>query len=63
MELVKDKILCSNKKDQVKYLTLVLESWTIDKTMGYFGVSKRSVSNARQLKKEKKEYLQSLIGK
>ena len=42
----------SSRNEKVKLLTLTPESWTIEKTMKEFEVSKYLVKKARSLKKE-----------
>ena len=50
--LIKEKPLVSSWNEKVKLLTLTPESWTIEKTMKEFEVSKYLVKKARSLKKE-----------
>ena len=50
--LIKEKLLVSSWNEKVKLLTLTPESWTIEKTMKEFEVSKYLVKKARSLKKE-----------
>ena len=50
--LIKEKLLVSPWNEKVKLLTLTPESWTIEKTMKEFEVSKYLVKKARSLKKE-----------
>ena len=50
--LIKEKLLVSSRNEKFKLLTLTSESWTIEKTMKEFEVSKYLVKKARSLKKE-----------
>ena len=50
--LIKEKLLVFSLNEKVKLLTLTPESWTIEKTMKEFEVSKYLVKKARSLKKE-----------
>ena len=50
--LIKEKLLVLSLNEKVKLLTLTPESWTIEKTMKEFEVSKYLVKKARSLKKE-----------
>ena len=50
--LIKEKLLVLSWNEKVKLLTLTPESWTIEKTMKEFQVSKYLVKKARSLKKE-----------
>ena len=50
--LIKEKLLVSSWNEKVKLLTLTPESWTIEKTMKEFEVSKHLVKKDRSLKKE-----------
>ena len=50
--LIKEKLLVLSWNEKVKLLTLTTESWTIEKTMKEFEVSKYLVRKARSLKKE-----------
>ena len=52
VRLIKEKLLVSSWNEKVKLLTLTPESWTIEKTMKEFEVSKYLVKKARSLKKE-----------
>ena len=40
-----------DRREKVKLLALLPNSWTTEKTMNYFSVSKRCISSARKLKK------------
>lgn len=51
MELVKLKFDVSSVSEKLKLLTLVPDSWSIEKTQAYFSTSQRSVKTARELKK------------
>jgi hypothetical protein len=53
MELLKQKCEVSSKQEKVKLLTLVPDTWTIEKTSKEFGISTRLVKQARELKKQK----------
>ena len=50
--LIKEKLLVLSWNEKVKLLTLTRESWTIEKTMKEFEVSKYLVKEARSFKKE-----------
>lgn len=50
---LKDKNPGSTRKEKVKLLTLTPASWTIDKTVKEFGVTRYLVKKARALKKSK----------
>ena len=50
--LIKEKRSLFSLNEKVKLLTLTPESWTIEKTMKEFEVSKYLVKKARSLKKE-----------
>ena len=50
--LIKETLLVSSWNEKVKLLILTPESWTIEKTMKEFEVSKYLVKKARSLKKE-----------
>ena len=50
--LIKEKLLVSSWNEKVKLLSLTPESWTIEKTMKEFEVSKHLVRKDRSLKKE-----------
>ena len=48
IELLKQKLdISTDHRQKVKLLTLVPNSWTIEKTISYFLVSKRCVLSAR----------------
>ena len=49
---VKEKFSVSSRNKKVKLLTLIPESWTVEKTTKSFEVSKYHVKKARSLKKE-----------
>ena len=51
--LIKEKLEISSPRDQVKILTLTLESWSIKKIVQKFGVTEYKVKCARELKKER----------
>ena len=50
--LIKETLLVSSWNEKVKLLILTPESWTIEKTMKEFEVSKYLVKKARSLKRE-----------
>lgn len=51
--LLKEKVKNAPRREKIKLLTLVPESWTIKKTKHEFQVTEHLVKQARQLKKEK----------
>ena len=52
VELIRGKLSVSSRNEKVKMLTLTPGSWTIEKTMKEFEVSKYHVKKARSFKKE-----------
>ena len=52
-ELIKEKLIISNRTEKLKLLTLTPASWTIQKTVEYFAVTKSMVETSHKLKKSK----------
>ena len=53
LDQIKEKCKKVNRKEKNKLLTLVPDSWTIQRTMDEFSVTEYIVKRARELKKEK----------
>ena len=53
VELMKEKLLVSNKREEIQSLTLTQESWSLWKTAKEFKVSKAAAQKARVLREEK----------
>ena len=53
MDIVREKVKFSERKYQLKYLTLVPESWTVKAVEDFFGVGNSIVRKSDELKKEK----------
>ena len=53
VELMKEKLKVSNKREKIQILTLTPESWSLRKTAKEFKVSKATARKARILREEK----------
>ena len=53
IQLMKEKMLISNKRQKIQILTLTPESWSLRKTAKEFHVSKTTAQKARKLREEK----------
>ena len=53
VELMKEKLKVSNKREKIQILTLIPESWSLRKTAKEFKVSKATARKARILREEK----------
>ena len=53
MDMVTEKVKFSERKDQLKYLTLVPDSWTVKEIEDFFGVGNSIARKSKELKKEK----------
>ena len=53
MDMVREKVKFSERKDQLKYLTLVPDSWTVKEIEDFFGVGNSIARKSKELKKEK----------
>ena len=53
VELIKQKLKVSNKRENIQILTLTPESWSLPKTAKEFKVSKATAQKARILREEK----------
>ena len=53
VELMKEKLKASNKREKIQILTLTPESWSLRKTAKEFKVSKATARKARILRDEK----------
>ena len=53
MDMVRDKVKFSKRKDQLKYLTLVPDSWTVEEIEDFFGVVNSITRKSKELQKEK----------
>ena len=53
MAMVREKVKFSERKDQLKYLTLVPDSWTVKEIEDFFGVGNSIARKSKELKKEK----------
>ena len=53
MDMVREKVKFSKRKDQLKYLTLVPDSWTIKKIEDFLVVGNSTARKSKELKKGK----------
>ena len=53
VQLMKEKLKLSHKREKIKILTLTTESWSLQKTAEKFKVSKATARKARILREEK----------
>ena len=53
MDMVREKVKFSKRKDQLKYLNLVPDSWTVKEIEDFFGVGNSIARKSKELEKEK----------
>ena len=53
LNMVREKVKFSERKDQLKYLTLVPDSWTVKEMEDFFGRGNSIARKSKELKKEK----------
>ena len=54
IELIKEKLVSSNRERKIQLLTLVRHDWSVQKTCNFFGVFWYAVCQARKLRAEKR---------
>ena len=53
MQRLKEKVATASRREKIKLLTIVTETWSRKKVADYFGVTDHVVRRSRQLKKDK----------